>query len=48
MSASPELDGHDMALDAAVSACEGDWLASVLCCVPGELAFFFDEVGARR
>ena len=48
MSDSPELDGRDMTLDEAVSACEGFFFASVLCCVPGELAFFFDEVVAGR
>jgi hypothetical protein len=48
MSDSSELDGRDMPLDEAVSACEAYSFASVLCCVPGKLAFFFDEVAASR
>ena len=48
MSDSPELDGREMPLDEAVSECEGYPFASVLCCVPGGLAFFFDEVAAPR
>lgn len=48
VSDSPELDGRDMPLSEAVRACE-DWsFASVLCCVPGGLAFYFDEVAAPR
>jgi hypothetical protein len=48
MSDSPELDARDMPLDEAVSACEAYSFASVLCCVPAKLAFFFDEVAAPR
>ena len=48
ISDSPELDGRDMPLDEAVSACEGYSFASVLCCVPGKLGFFFDELRAPR
>jgi hypothetical protein len=48
MSDSPELDGRDMPLDEAVRACEGHSFASVICCVPGKLAFFFDELRAPR
>ena len=48
ISDSPELDGRDMSLDEAVSACEGYSFASVLCCVPGKLAFFYDEIAGPR
>ena len=48
MSDSSELDGRDMALNEAVSACEAYSFASVLCCVPRKLAFFFDEVTVPR
>lgn len=48
MSDSSELDGRDMPLDEAVSACEAYSFVSVLCCVPGKLAFFFDEVATPR
>lgn len=48
ISDSSEFDGREMPLDEAVSACEGYFFASVLCCVPGKLAFFFDEIAAPR
>ena len=48
ISDSPDLDGRDMPLGEAVSACEAHSFASVLCCVPGELGFFFDEVYTPR
>lgn len=48
ISNAPDLDGRDMPLDDAVSACEGYPFASVLCCLPGKLAFFVDEVAAPR
>lgn len=48
ISNSSEFDGRDMPLNEAVSACEGYPFASVLCCIPGQLAFFFDEVAAPR
>jgi hypothetical protein len=48
ISDSPDLDGRDMPLEEAVSSCEGFPFASVICCVPGELAFFFDEVMGPR
>lgn len=44
----PELDGRSLPLVEAVDAAEMSSFASVLCCVPGKLAFFFDEVGAPR
>lgn len=48
ISDSSALDGRDMLLDEAVNACEAYSFASVLCCVPGKLAFFYDEVAAPR
>jgi hypothetical protein len=42
------LDGRDMPLADAVRAAEAYSFASVLCCRPGELAFFFDEIYAPR
>ena len=48
ISDSSELDGRDLPLDEAVRASENYAFASVLCCLPGELAFFFDEVAAPR
>src|SRR5688500_1352501 len=43
-----ELDGRDMPLADAVDAATVFDFASILCCVPGELAFFFDEAAAPR
>ena len=43
-----ELDGRDLPLENAVSAAEACDFATVLCCVPGKLAFFFDETEAPR
>jgi hypothetical protein len=40
----PALDGRDLPLEDAVEAAEAYSFASVLCCVPGKLACFFDEV----
>ena len=48
ISDSPDLDGRDMPLDDAVAGSEEYSFASVLCCIPGKLAFYFDEVGAPR
>lgn len=44
----PKLDGEDLPLHEAVSAAEDFCFASVLCCLPGELAFYFDEDAAPR
>jgi len=43
-----ELDGRSMPLDEAVRACEEFDFASILCCIPGKLAFFYDEAMVRR
>lgn len=48
ISGADELDGCDMPLEEAVEACENFDFASILCCIPGELAFFFDEAAAPR
>lgn len=42
------VDGQEMSLADAVNAAESYSFASVLCCRPGELAFFFDEIAAPR
>ena len=44
----PKLDGQSLPVVEAVEAAEMNSFASVLCCVPGKLAFFFDEVAAPR
>lgn len=44
----PQLDGRDITLDEAVIAAEACSFASILCCVPGQVAAFFDEAAAPR
>lgn len=48
ISDNPELDGRELTLRAAVDAAEKCAFASILCCIPGTLAFYFDEVAAPR
>jgi hypothetical protein len=48
VSNNPSLDGRDLPLADAVTAAEDYPFASVLCCLPGELACFFDEIDAPR
>jgi hypothetical protein len=45
---SASLDGRDLPLADAVEAIEDFPFASLLCCLPGELACFFDEIAAPR
>jgi hypothetical protein len=42
------LDGRTLRLVDAIDAAEIHPFASVLCCVPGRLAFFFDEADTPR
>jgi hypothetical protein len=44
----PALDGRDLPLAEAVDAAEGCSFASILCCLPGQLACFFGEIAAPR
>jgi hypothetical protein len=44
----PTLDGRTLPLADAVAAAEGYSFASILCCLPGQLACFFDEMDAPR
>ena len=44
----PELDGRDLPLADAIARAEGFDFASILCCDPGRLAFFFDEARVDR
>jgi hypothetical protein len=48
MSGNDELDGRKMPLADAIDACESHSFASLICCIPGELAIFFDEVAVPR
>jgi hypothetical protein len=42
------LDGSGLPLPDAVAAAEACWFASVLCGLPGQIAFYFDEVAEPR
>ena len=44
----PRLDGRTLNLVDAIDAAEIYPFATVLCCVPGKLAVFFDEASAPR
>ena len=44
----PELDGRDLPLADAIARAEDFDFASILCCDPGRLAFFFDEARVDR
>ncbi len=48
MSDSPLLDGRDLPLEDAIDECERHSFASIVCCLPGALAFYFDEVATPR
>ena len=43
ISEDPALDGRDMPLIEAVEAADSFDFGSILCCVPGQLAFYFGE-----
>jgi hypothetical protein len=48
ISDSKELDGQELRLEDAVERAEVFDFASVLCCDPGRIAFFFDEASVDR
>ena len=43
-----ELDGADMPLAAAIPMMEQGGWGTILCCIPGQLAYYYDECGFRR
>jgi hypothetical protein len=44
----PEIDGQEMRLEEAIDEVElGQW-GTLICCVPGQLAYYYDELGERR
>jgi hypothetical protein len=48
ISDNPGLDGRDMALEDALTAADTASFASLLCCRPSVVAFFFDETWKPR
>ena len=51
ISGSRTLDGHTMPLEMAVAAVdvmpENGW-GTIISCIPGQLAYYYDEDGERR
>lgn len=48
LSADDSLDGREMPLEEAmVESMRGGW-GTILCCLPGRLAYYYDECGERR
>jgi hypothetical protein len=48
LSCTDAIDGEVMPLDEAVSAAEmGGW-GTIISCIPGRLAYYYDECGARQ
>lgn len=48
LSCTPAIDGQTLPLDEAVFAAElGRW-GTIISCIPGRLAYYYDECGDRR
>ena len=43
-----EIDGREMLIEDAVRDAEASGLGSLLCCVPGRLAYYIGESGGQR
>jgi hypothetical protein len=48
ISAAASLDGLEMPLAKAVSEAQQHGWGTLVCCVPGRLAYYYDECGERR
>ena len=48
ISCADEIDGRDLSLHAAMVATKEHGWGTVLSCITGELAFYFDELGERQ
>jgi len=42
------IDGRELPLNRAVEEAESAGFGTIICCVPGRLAYFYDERGLRR
>lgn len=42
------IDGTDLPLAAAIPLVEEGGWGTILCCLPGQLAYYYDEWGSRR
>jgi len=47
LSDSPELDGQEMSLDAALEQAAMNGFGTIISCLPGHLAYYYDECGER-
>ncbi len=48
LSDTKEIDGRELPLDEALSATELAGWGTIISCISGRLAFYYDERGARR
>lgn len=48
LSAADELDGRELPLEQAVAEAEKAGWGTIVSCIPGKLAYFYDECGERR
>ncbi len=48
ISCADEIDGRTMPLDEAIEAAERIAWGTIISCIPGKLAYYLDECGARR
>lgn len=48
ISADPDLDGKDMPLGEAIDEVESRLQGTIICCIPGQLAYYYGESGEER
>lgn len=48
ISCTSSIDGSDLPLAEALDRAEQGGWGTILCCVPGRLAYYYDELGERR
>lgn len=48
LSAADELDGRELSLEQAVAEAERAGWGTIISCIPGRLAYYYDECGGRR
>ncbi len=44
----PSLDGRELPLKEAIEQIEAGGMGTILCCIPGRLAYYCDEAGTGR
>lgn len=48
LSCTDSIDGKTLSLDDAVQAASEEGWATIISCIPGQLAYYYDELGDRR